>query len=221
MARYTTSRALCTNQTPRPRGGPQKLKEYRRDVLSIHTSWGKSIGRHTEDHPHLQGKHASIHPCKHTRVMKKIIEVILSSRADPEVDNHYWTVGFALPRKTIKPIDQILRRFHWSGEAVVKNQHAVNWSLSKLVKQILLNVFRFADSTMEGDSPLSKVFSKLFHNLSLKGRNPQRKWFGVPLLRVWLKSIQMVHSVIIYSLSKRLSGTSIEIVSWDLRHDLV
>ncbi|KAK1256973.1 Autophagy-related protein 3 [Acorus gramineus] len=53
-------------------------KEYRRDILSIHTSWGKSIGRHTEDHPYLQGKHASIHPCKHARVMKKIVEVILS-----------------------------------------------------------------------------------------------------------------------------------------------
>ncbi|KAK1307967.1 Autophagy-related protein 3 [Acorus calamus] len=40
-----------------------------------------------EDHPHLQGEHASIHPCKHARVMNKIIYVILSSGAEPEVDN--------------------------------------------------------------------------------------------------------------------------------------
>ncbi|KAK1307382.1 Autophagy-related protein 3 [Acorus calamus] len=43
-----------------------------------------------EDHPHLQGKHASIHPCKHARVMKKIIEVILSSGAEPEVDKYLF-----------------------------------------------------------------------------------------------------------------------------------
>ncbi|KAK1303939.1 Autophagy-related protein 3 [Acorus calamus] len=43
-----------------------------------------------EDHPHLQGKHASIHPCKHARVMKKIIEVILSSGAEPEVDRYLF-----------------------------------------------------------------------------------------------------------------------------------
>ncbi|KAK1299712.1 Autophagy-related protein 3 [Acorus calamus] len=41
-----------------------------------------------EDHQHLQGEHASIHPCKPARVMNKIIYVILSSGAEPEVDKY-------------------------------------------------------------------------------------------------------------------------------------
>jgi ubiquitin-like-conjugating enzyme ATG3 len=40
-----------------------------------------------EDHPHiLAGKHASVHPCKHAAVMKKIIDVLLSRGVEPEVD---------------------------------------------------------------------------------------------------------------------------------------
>ncbi|BBG97273.1 hypothetical protein Prudu_006339 [Prunus dulcis] len=31
-----------------------------------------------EDHPHLPGKHASVHPCRHGAVMKKIIDVLMS-----------------------------------------------------------------------------------------------------------------------------------------------
>ncbi|TYI19545.1 hypothetical protein ES332_A07G171900v1 [Gossypium tomentosum] len=39
-----------------------------------------------EDHPHLPGKHASVHPCRHGAVMKKIIDVLMSHGVDPEVD---------------------------------------------------------------------------------------------------------------------------------------
>eukprot|EP01018_Ginkgo_biloba_P001966 Gb_27676 [translate_table: standard] len=39
-----------------------------------------------EDHPHMSGKHASIHPCRHGAVMKKIIDVLMSNGGEPEVD---------------------------------------------------------------------------------------------------------------------------------------
>ncbi|XP_021904968.1 autophagy-related protein 3-like [Carica papaya] len=41
-----------------------------------------------EDHPHLPGKHASVHPCRHGAVMKKIIDVLMSHGVEPEVDKY-------------------------------------------------------------------------------------------------------------------------------------
>eukprot|EP00256_Glycine_max_P051252 XP_014617218.1 autophagy-related protein 3 [Glycine max] len=43
-----------------------------------------------EDHPHLPGKHASIHPCRHGAVMKKIIDVLMSHGVEPEVDKYLF-----------------------------------------------------------------------------------------------------------------------------------
>ncbi|XP_054816774.1 autophagy-related protein 3 isoform X1 [Prosopis cineraria] len=43
-----------------------------------------------EDHPHLPGKHASIHPCRHGAVMKKIIDVLMSRGVEPEVDKYLF-----------------------------------------------------------------------------------------------------------------------------------
>ncbi|XP_057457001.1 autophagy-related protein 3 isoform X2 [Lotus japonicus] len=43
-----------------------------------------------EDHPHLPGKHASIHPCQHGAVMKKIIDVLMSRGVEPEVDKYLF-----------------------------------------------------------------------------------------------------------------------------------
>ncbi|KAG0447366.1 hypothetical protein HPP92_028357 [Vanilla planifolia] len=43
-----------------------------------------------EDHPHLQGKHASVHPCRHGAVMKKIIDVLMSRGVEPEVDKYLF-----------------------------------------------------------------------------------------------------------------------------------
>ncbi|DAD49593.1 TPA_asm: hypothetical protein HUJ06_000072 [Nelumbo nucifera] len=36
-----------------------------------------------EDHPHFPGKHASVHPCRHGAVMKKIIDVLMSRGDEP------------------------------------------------------------------------------------------------------------------------------------------
>ncbi|KAJ1426525.1 Autophagy-related protein 3, N-terminal [Sesbania bispinosa] len=43
-----------------------------------------------ENHPHLPGKHASIHPCRHGAVMKKIIDVLMSRGVEPEVDKYLF-----------------------------------------------------------------------------------------------------------------------------------
>lgn len=44
-----------------------------------------------EDHPHLlAGKHASVHPCKHAAVMKKIVDVLMSRGVQPEVDKYLF-----------------------------------------------------------------------------------------------------------------------------------
>lgn len=43
-----------------------------------------------EDHPHLPGKHASVHPCRHGAVMKKIIDVLISRGVEPEVDKYLF-----------------------------------------------------------------------------------------------------------------------------------
>ncbi|XP_008796129.2 autophagy-related protein 3-like isoform X1 [Phoenix dactylifera] len=43
-----------------------------------------------EDHPHLPGKHASVHPCRHGAVMKKIIDVLISHGVEPEVDKYLF-----------------------------------------------------------------------------------------------------------------------------------
>ncbi|WVZ57622.1 hypothetical protein U9M48_007984 [Paspalum notatum var. saurae] len=44
-----------------------------------------------EDHPHiLAGKHASVHPCKHAAVMKKIVDVLVSRGVEPEVDKYLF-----------------------------------------------------------------------------------------------------------------------------------
>lgn len=43
-----------------------------------------------EGHPHLPGKHASIHPCQHGAVMKKILDVLMSRGVEPEVDKYLF-----------------------------------------------------------------------------------------------------------------------------------
>ncbi|KAK2975805.1 hypothetical protein RJ640_022822, partial [Escallonia rubra] len=48
-----------------------------------------------EDHPHLPGKHASVHPCRHGAVMKKIIDILMSRGVEPEVDNCCFCVLLA------------------------------------------------------------------------------------------------------------------------------
>lgn len=43
-----------------------------------------------EDHPHLPGKHASVHPCKHAAVMKKLIEPLIAGGIEPQVDKYLF-----------------------------------------------------------------------------------------------------------------------------------
>ncbi|RYR27107.1 hypothetical protein Ahy_B02g061440 [Arachis hypogaea] len=43
-----------------------------------------------EDHPHLPCKHASIHPCRHGAMMKKIIVVLMSRGVEPKVDKYMF-----------------------------------------------------------------------------------------------------------------------------------
>lgn len=43
-----------------------------------------------EDHPHLSGKHASVHPCKHAAVMKKLIEPLIAGGLEPQVDKYLF-----------------------------------------------------------------------------------------------------------------------------------
>ncbi|KAL8199703.1 hypothetical protein R6Q57_013271 [Mikania cordata] len=43
-----------------------------------------------EDHPHVAGKHASVHPCKHAAVMKKLIEPLTAGGLEPQVDKYLF-----------------------------------------------------------------------------------------------------------------------------------
>ncbi|GAA0171176.1 ubiquitin-protein ligase [Lithospermum erythrorhizon] len=62
---------------------PEKVLE---DVSQDHARKTVTI----EDHPHLPGKHASVHPCRHGAVMKKIIDVLMSRGVEPEVDKYIF-----------------------------------------------------------------------------------------------------------------------------------
>jgi ubiquitin-like-conjugating enzyme ATG3 len=62
---------------------PEKVLE---DVSQDHAHKTVTI----EDHPHMAGKHASIHPCRHGAVMKKIIDVLVSRGGNPEVDKYLF-----------------------------------------------------------------------------------------------------------------------------------
>ncbi|CAI5470267.1 unnamed protein product [Closterium sp. Yama58-4] len=43
-----------------------------------------------DDHPHLPGKYASVHPCKHAAVMKKIIGIMTANGVQPRVDQYLF-----------------------------------------------------------------------------------------------------------------------------------
>jgi len=45
----------------------------------------------------MAGKHASVHPCRHGAVMKKIIDVLMSRGVNPEVDKYVYNVPLPLP----------------------------------------------------------------------------------------------------------------------------
>ncbi|CAI5464933.1 unnamed protein product [Closterium sp. Yama58-4] len=47
-----------------------------------------------DDHPHLPGKYASVHPCKHAAVMKKIIGIMAANCVQPRVDQYVPLTSF-------------------------------------------------------------------------------------------------------------------------------
>ena len=77
-------------QTPRvwmmgksAEGQPLSGKEMMEDVISDYANRTVTI----ENHPHVAGPHASIHPCQHGKVMKTIVKnLIKSSGTDGEED---------------------------------------------------------------------------------------------------------------------------------------
>ncbi len=44
----------------------------------------------------MAGKHASVHPCRHGAVMKKIIDVLMSRGVNPEVDKYVSNIPLPL-----------------------------------------------------------------------------------------------------------------------------
>ncbi|URD79130.1 Autophagy-related protein 3 [Musa troglodytarum] len=43
-----------------------------------------------ENHPHLCLKHASVHPCRHAAIIKKMLDVLISRGIEPEVDRYLF-----------------------------------------------------------------------------------------------------------------------------------
>ncbi|CAL9206576.1 unnamed protein product [Musa hybrid cultivar] len=56
------------------------------DVTEDHTQKTVTI----ENHPHLCLKHASVHPCRHAAVVKKMLDVLISRGIEPEVDKYLF-----------------------------------------------------------------------------------------------------------------------------------
>ena len=56
------------------------------DVMSDYVKRTVTI----ENHPHLLGPHASIHPCQHGAVMKNIVENLSQSGGAPQVEQYLF-----------------------------------------------------------------------------------------------------------------------------------
>ncbi|URD79129.1 Autophagy-related protein 3 [Musa troglodytarum] len=56
------------------------------DVNEGHTQKTVTI----ENHPHLCLKHASVHPCRHAAIIKKMLDVLISRGIEPEVDRYLF-----------------------------------------------------------------------------------------------------------------------------------
>ncbi|XP_074560521.1 autophagy-related protein 3-like isoform X2 [Curcuma longa] len=80
---YQTPRVWLTGYDER---GPLQPELVFEDVSQDHARKTVTI----EDHPHMPGKHASVHPCRHGAVMKKIIDVLISRGVEPEVDKYLF-----------------------------------------------------------------------------------------------------------------------------------
>lgn len=77
-------------------GQPLSGKEMMEDVMSDYANRTVTI----ENHPHVTGPHASIHPCQHAKVMKKIVKNLIkapsnnnSSSSQQEDNNNSTPTG--------------------------------------------------------------------------------------------------------------------------------
>mmetsp|Transcript_71985 Transcript_71985/g.204150 ORF Transcript_71985/g.204150 Transcript_71985/m.204150 type:complete len:189 (-) Transcript_71985:2600-3166(-) len=43
-----------------------------------------------DPHPHLNEPHASVHPCKHSAVMKRIVENLIAGGSEPKIDQYIF-----------------------------------------------------------------------------------------------------------------------------------
>jgi len=73
-------------------GQPLSGKEMMEDVMSDYANRTVTI----ENHPHVTGPHASIHPCQHAKVMKKIVKNLIkapsnNSTSSQQQDNNNAT----------------------------------------------------------------------------------------------------------------------------------
>ena len=85
---YQTPRVWMMGYTAESQ--PLTGKEMFEDVISDYANRTVTI----ENHPHVAGPHASIHPCQHGKVMKTIVKNLMKDSADiddgPPVENYLF-----------------------------------------------------------------------------------------------------------------------------------
>ena len=75
---YQTPRVWMVGRSAQ--GQPLSGKEMLQDVMTDYANKTVTI----EAHPHVAGPHASIHPCKHGKVMKTIVQNLISQKGEGE-----------------------------------------------------------------------------------------------------------------------------------------
>lgn len=75
---YQTPRVWMVGTSAQNR--PLSAKEMMEDVMTDYANKTVTI----ENHPHVAGPHASIHPCQHGKVMKRIVQNLLKNKTDED-----------------------------------------------------------------------------------------------------------------------------------------
>lgn len=79
---YQTPRVWMVGRSAE--GQPLTGKEMMEDVMTDYANKTVTI----EVHPHVSGPHASIHPCKHGKVMKTIVDNLMASQEQQQTDGN-------------------------------------------------------------------------------------------------------------------------------------
>lgn len=77
---YQTPRVWMVGRSAE--GQPLTGKEMMEDVMTDYANKTVTI----EVHPHVAGPHASIHPCKHGKVMKTIVDNLMAAQSNQQTD---------------------------------------------------------------------------------------------------------------------------------------